>query len=264
MANGSGSAVVREWATFEDPREPARRWRLDLTFLASSWQCIYGQGCQGVLTEPAPELEQGCCSYGAHFADRADRLHVTRVAKRLTGEQWQFARQGRSRGIAAKTRSGDWRTRLVDGACIFLNRPGFDGGPGCALHRLALDEGVHFSGTKPEICWQLPLRRVDEEEPDGSITSTLSEFSRSAWGSGGGDFAWWCTEAPEAFTGAEPVYRSMASELRAMLGDELYETVVRHLESRRASSVPVAPHPAETPVRIVTRRRNSAPRAGGK
>ncbi len=250
MTGRRGQSAVREWATFTDPREPSRHWKVDLTFLASSWQCIYGQGCQGVLTEPAPELEQGCCSYGAHFADRADRLHVIRVARRLSDQQWQFARQGRARGIAAKLAGGGWRTRLVDGACVFLNRPGFEGGAGCALHRLALDEDAHFSTTKPEICWQLPLRRVDESEADGTVTSTLGEFSRTAWGGGGADFAWWCTEAPEAFTAADPVYRTMASELRVILGDELYETVTHHLEARRASSAPVARHPAETPVRI--------------
>ena len=32
-------------------------------------------------------------------------------------------------------------TRLVDGACIFLNRPGFATGPGCALHQVALARG---------------------------------------------------------------------------------------------------------------------------
>ena len=26
----------------------------------------------------------------------------------------------------------------------------------------------------------------------------LSEFGRSGWGEGGEEFAWWCTEAPEA------------------------------------------------------------------
>ena len=41
----------------------------DVTFLLSRWTCIFGDGCQGVLTGPAPELVQGCCSYGAHFTD---------------------------------------------------------------------------------------------------------------------------------------------------------------------------------------------------
>ncbi|MGH9296338.1 MAG: hypothetical protein ACRD0B_13480, partial [Acidimicrobiales bacterium] len=57
---------AREWLSFEDSSED-RTWMVDVSFLESGWCCIYGNGCQGVLTEPAPELAQGCCSYGAHL-----------------------------------------------------------------------------------------------------------------------------------------------------------------------------------------------------
>ena len=50
----------------------------DVTFLESSWTCIYGQGCHGVLTGPADELVQGCCSYGAHFTGKKDLKRVDR------------------------------------------------------------------------------------------------------------------------------------------------------------------------------------------
>ncbi len=241
---------VREWATFDDPVEEGRRWLIDVTFLMSSWECIYGNGCQGTLTELAPEMEQGCCSYGAHFADRKDRERTIKMSKRLTDDDWQFAKQGRARGIVAQAGKDGQRTRLIDDACIFLNRPDFPGGAGCAFHRYALRVGVHFSTTKPEICWQLPLRRDDETHEDGSVTSRLTEFSRASWGGGGDDFAWWCTEAPEAFAGKEPVYRSMEHELRAMLGETLYEQVAAHLARRAVSFTPPVPHPARAPVRI--------------
>jgi len=52
----------------------------DVTFLTSAWTCIYGRGCPGVLTAPAPELEHGCCSYGAHFVDEEDLARVEAVA----------------------------------------------------------------------------------------------------------------------------------------------------------------------------------------
>ena len=58
-----------EWLSFEDPEEE-RTWLFDVTFLLSRWTCIFGSGCEGVLTEPAPEMVQGCCSYGAHFTGR--------------------------------------------------------------------------------------------------------------------------------------------------------------------------------------------------
>ncbi len=44
-------------------------WRFDRAFLESNWECTFGRGCQGILTEPAAELNQGCCSIGAHFGD---------------------------------------------------------------------------------------------------------------------------------------------------------------------------------------------------
>ncbi len=247
----------REWATFDDPDEDGRRWQIDVTFLLSSWQCIFGCGCQGVLTEKAPEMVQGCCSYGAHFSDRKDRDHVVRVAKQLTDDDWEYRAQGQKKGIYAKAGKDEdgkteWRTRLVDDACIFLNRPGFPGGPGCALHLHALRTGVHHSTVKPEVCWQLPLRRVDEEQEDGTVVSTLTEFAREGWGEGGDDFAWWCTEAPEAFTAREPVYRSLGVELRTMLGAKLHRQVVEYLDHRRRSR-PAVVHPAE--VRLLARSR---------
>jgi len=248
------SGPVREWATFPDPDDPKRRWQVDITWLASSWRCLFGCGCQGVLTAAAPELAQGCCSYGAHFSDEADRDRVLAAADQLRPNEWQHRGAGRRRGVTARLAGGGWRTRLVDGACVFLNRPGFGAGAGCALHVLALRQGVHPMVTKPDVCWQLPLRKEDKEESDGTVTTTLSEFARSGWGPGGDEFAWWCTEAPEAFTGAAPVYHSLETELRGMVGDALYEAIAAYLDRRMAggtgaerngaNGAVLVPHPA--------------------
>ncbi|MEY2588961.1 MAG: hypothetical protein QOJ67_945, partial [Acidimicrobiaceae bacterium] len=83
---------LHEWVSFEDPDEE-RTWVFDLTFLMSGWSCIFGRGCPGVLTGPTPELEQGCCSYGAHFTGPEDRAHVEAMAKKLTAEEWQLKKQ---------------------------------------------------------------------------------------------------------------------------------------------------------------------------
>jgi len=235
-ASPGRAAPVREWATFPDPDNPDRRWMVDITWLASPWRCLFGCGCQGVLTAPAPEMEQGCCSYGAHFSDEDDRDRVLAAAADLRADEWQHRAAGARRGVTARLAQGGWRTRLVDGACIFLNRPGFPAGAGCALHVLAMRQGAHPMSTKPDVCWQLPLRKEDKEESDGTVTTTLSEFARTGWGPGGDEFAWWCTEAPEAFTGTEPVYRSMEPEMRGMLGDVLYEAIAAYLD-RRMSAV---------------------------
>ncbi|MCI4361418.1 MAG: hypothetical protein L3J91_06900, partial [Thermoplasmata archaeon] len=63
-------------------------------------------------------------------------------------------------------------TRIVDEACIFLNRPGFPGGAGCALHRAALEQGERPLDWKPDVCWQLPLRREDSVGESGRVTTT--------------------------------------------------------------------------------------------
>ncbi len=231
----------KEWVSFDDATEH-RTWVFDVTFLLSNWTCVYGQGCQGVLTGPSPELLQGCCSYGAHFTDAADVGRVKAAAATLTPEQWQFRPAGRRRGVVKTNSAGEQVTRMVDGACIFLNRPGFEGGAGCALHRAALERGERPLDLKPDVCWQLPLRREDREDAGGHVTSTVTEWGRAEWGAGGAEFHWWCTEATEAFSHPQPVYRSMAEELTELVGAEVYGRLVAYLDRRAAGSVPL-PHP---------------------
>jgi hypothetical protein len=245
MATGRPPADAREWVSFEDPDEE-RTWVFDVTFLTSNWSCIYGNGCQGVLTGPAPELVQGCCSYGAHLVDGKDARRVEKVATTLTPEQWQFQARGKKDGVIKKNKHGEIVTRVVDGACIFLNRPGFPTGPGCALHQVAVERGQNPLELKPEVCWQLPLRREDEVADDGHVTSTIRQWDRRHWGAGGSEFAWWCTEAPEAFVGKRQVYLEMEAELTEMVGKKTYRTLAAYLherEERIPRGVPL-PHPA--------------------
>ena len=141
-----------------------------------------------------------------------------------------------------------------------LNRPGFAGGEGCAFHVHAERTGVHHSDVKPEVCWQVPLRNIeeyDEDAGDGVVHHRFTEFARHGWGEGGEEFAWWCTEEPAAFVGAEPVYRSSEVEIRKMVGDELYESVAAYLDQRLADRAPVVAHPTQVPVRLGPTRRTA-------
>lgn len=232
-------AGSHEWVSFEDDEED-RTWLFDVTFLASAWTCIFGAGCQGVLTGPAPELVQGCCSYGAHFTDDADVARVEAAAATLGPDEWQFRTRGR-RGVVRTGRDGARVTRLVDGACIFLNRPGFPAGAGCALHQAALRRDQPHHELKPDVCWQLPLRREDTVDDRGHVTSSVTQWDRRHWGGGGEEFHWWCTEAPEAFVGSRPVWQSMAGELTALVGTEVYAKLAAYLGSRPARAL--LPHP---------------------
>ena len=241
MARRRPPQDLHEHVAFDDPDE-ARTWVFDVTYLTSSWHCIFGQGCPGVLDAPAPELVQGCCSYGAHFADEDDRAHVESMAERMTADQWQFKAVAEKRGGPVKVRrNGEIVSRLVDDACIFLNRPGFPAGPGCSLHQAAVAAGERFMDWKPEVCWQVPLRRVDDVDPYGHVTSTLREWKRRDWGEGGEEFHWWCTADEGAFDGHQPVYLEMRDEIIEMTSRWAYEQLVEYVRGRSPGTF--LPHP---------------------
>jgi hypothetical protein len=256
---------AREWIEFLDPADPGHLVRGDLTWLASAWTCVFGRGCAGVV-EGRPD--DGCCSHGAFFADEDDLSRVTRAVGALTDGDWQLAEVGRpgwTEQDADDEEEGvrTLRTRLVDGACVFLNRPGFPGGGGCALHRMALRTGVHPLTTKPDVCWQLPVRREHErvERPDGTgvLVTSIGEFDRRGWGPGGADLHWWCTGSPAAHVSPEPLVLTYRDELVALLGRPAYDELRRLTELRLDQGL-VAPHPASprpVPVELHRRRPGS-------
>jgi hypothetical protein len=232
---------VHEWVSFED--DEGDTYAFDVTFLTSAWTCIFGQGCLGVLDGPAPELEHGCCSYGAHFSDKADVKRVRKAIKQLTSDDWQLKKKAKKLGGPITVNDdGDTVTRVVDGACIFLNRPDSPRGAGCALHQAALAVGERPLDWKPEVCWQLPLRLDNHTDDNGHTTYTLREWKRRDWGEGGSEFHWWCTEDPLAFREHRPVYVTSRDEIVEMVGEAMYDRFVAYLDERGTSVF--LPHPA--------------------
>ncbi len=259
----------REWIEFTDPADPDHRVRADLTWLTSAWTCVFGRGCAGVVEGRA---EDGCCNHGAFLTDTDDLDRVEAAVTELTPLDWQ-----RHPGTAVDR--ADWteadtltepadgevgeealRTRVVEGACLFLNRPGHPGGAGCALHAMALRQGRHPLETKPDVCWQLPVRREQEwvDRPDDTrvLVSSIGEFDRRGWGPGGHDLHWWCTGSPTAHVASEPLVVTYGPELTALLGPAAYAELRRLTEARLDAGL-IAPHPASprpVPVQLQRRR----------
>lgn len=229
--------LEREWVTIRDPGNDHRRYTFDVSFLLSSYTCIYGAGCRGIHPgEQDPVL--GCCLHGAYLNEDDDAAELQRlVDDELDTETMQYHDEAKHGGTVVEDDEGESHTRVVDGGCIFLNRAGFEAGEGCALHHLALRRGEHHMTYKPTVCWQVPLHRTIDEQVanDGEPLEihTIAAFERGHWGDGGADFGWWCLDDDTAFVGSRPVYRSMEAELREMVGDAIYEELAAHLDRRR-------------------------------
>ena len=238
----------RDWFEFADPTNPKQIFKCDLTWLTSNWNCIFGTGCKGI-DKAFPDY--GCCTDGAYYFNPADERRVTKAAKRLTPEIWQnysVAHKGKELKISEVGLDKERKTRRVNKTCIFFNDKSFNEDYfGCALHHLANNEGAHYLETKPDICWQLPLRRSWEKREVGSNkydVVVIGEYTREAWGPGGADLDWYCTSNTEAHTGTNPIYISNKTELVALMNEPAYEILKEKCDSLRKSLPLYVIHPA--------------------
>jgi len=271
----------REWFEFVHPDDPTHYFSIDLTWAESTWTCRFGTPqCLGI-DESMPAVGC-CIhgAYLSDESDRDDlynsvaemparywQLRPAEVDSYLANadptvlEPWlewdeaEGVEEVEDRGLGdapadAAGGTGDTddddtphlKTRVVNGACIFANRPGAETGPGCALHQWAVAEGRPVIGSKPEVCWQVPFSREDEweERSDGVeiLRTTIGEYHRRQWGGGGEDFDWWCTAAPECHSpgepAGEPVWRTMQEELTALIGEKPYAVLAAHCAARAA------------------------------
>lgn len=248
--------ISRVWAEFTDPAEPAQRVRADLTWLTSSWHCIFGSGCAGIY---ADRPDDGCCTLGAHFTDADDVARVAAVVEELGPDEWQFHDVGRQqRGDPVDGSERPWwqdvdedgetiTTRLVEGACVFLNRVGHPAGAGCALHQHAVLNGSPAHLAKPDVCWQLPIRRsyrtVELPDDTSYLEITITEYDRRGWGAGGHDLDWYCSGRPEAHTAPDPVYLGLADELTELLGGQAYAELAAYCEAHLATATRLRAEP---------------------
>ena len=246
----------RAYVEFADPADDEQVFRCDLTWLTSSYMCIFGQGCQGIYAD-APDV--GCCTLGAHFADKDDEKRVAGFVAQLTPDDWQLhpGRTVRRSDWIETDDDGERKTLAVevDGqqACVFHNRTDFTsplgGGAGCALHGLALRQGRNPLETKPDVCWQLPIRRqyrtVERQDGTSYTEVSIGEYDRRGWGPGGHDLDWYCSGNTEAHVALEPVYVTHEAELVELMGAEAYAELTRHCDAHVRSRSALALHPAD-------------------
>ncbi len=204
-------------------------WRFDRGFMTSNWTCIFGRGCQGILSERSPELGQGCCSIGAELDGEDEAMALSAASMMLLPGQFEHHAEALDGGIFADDERR--HTRVVDGACIFLNRPGFAGGAGCALHIAAEGVGDSPIDWKPSVCWQLPVHVDWTERDEHTEVATVRPWRREDWGIDGEEMAWCCTEQPEAYAGDRPLFESLAEELEGLAGSTVYVELRRRLTS---------------------------------
>ncbi|WP_448851673.1 hypothetical protein [Corynebacterium sp. 335C] len=277
----------REWFEFTDPGDPLHLITVDVTWLLSRYSCAFGtDACPGIQ---AANADAGCCIHGAFLTDEDDRDRVIETVRRMEadprepegpgdpGGWWQNRPDGVADfyraidGDAADEPLEPWlewdeledddgemepalRTAVVGGACVFANREGWPGGHGCAIHQWAVARGIDHVDVKPDVCWQVPLRRLEdwEERPDGQeiLHTVITEYDRRAWG-GGAEFEWWCTGAPATHGSARALYRSSESELRALVGDDCYEIIAEHCAGRERAGLAGAFGPSGYPLLAV-------------
>lgn len=226
--------------------------RADITWLTSSWNCIFGRGCAGIYADRPTD---GCCTLGAHFTGQEDLARVRDAVHNLRPDQWQrheYAPEDAWLDEEEDDGEPSFSTRRVDGGCVFLNDPGFPGGSGCAFHHAAIEAGRNPLELKPDVCWQLPIRRsyrtVERLDGTSYLEVSISEFDRRAWGAGGHDLDWYCSGNPQAHTAPVPVFRGMEAELREMIGDGAYELLAaactEAMGVRKLLPLTVITHPA--------------------
>ncbi len=276
----------RFFVEFVDPDNENQIVRADLTWLTSNWGCIFATGCPGISTdcpaagccllgahfceaadeERVAETVAQLTAEEWQFKDLAAEIGwvedveedwVEEDEEEVDSSDTADSDSSEDRDAAAADDTAEdeetvedevyqRKTVVVDGACIFLNRSGFPGGVGCALHLWAVKNKVPPHTIKPDVCWQLPLRRTYRwvERADGTeyLEISIGEYTRADWGPGGHEFDWYCTGSPLSHQNAQPVWKSQKAELIEMIGKPAYKELDRLCKKFLKSKLPR--HPA--------------------
>ena len=244
----------RAFVEFVDPADPDQVFKCDLTWLTSNYMCIFGQGCQGIYKE-SPDT--GCCTLGAHFADKGDEKRVAAYVDQLTPELWQFHPDRK------KVRRKDWvetdeRRRPQDAGGrgrrpvgVHLPQP----------HRLRRSAPAapctHWrcsrAGTRsrPSRTCAGSCRSAVRSAPSSARTTRRTPRSRSASTTAAAGVRGATTSTgtapatPRPTSASSRVYVTNAPELTELMGEAAYAELARHCEAHLRSRSALALHPAD-------------------
>ncbi|UJR82581.1 Hypothetical protein I5071_46460 [Sandaracinus amylolyticus] len=167
-----------------------------------------------------PTCRDWCCSHGVDVdeANVARLLEHADELERFTGiDRARWFRDDVTRD--AEFPSGAYRrTRVEDGACVFLDRSA----RGCRIHAFCIATGSDYHELKPMVSTLFPLTfdegllRPSDEVHDHSLV---------------------CLDAPDTRPSSPTLYRGVRDELRFYFGEPL----LAELDALEAAHTPHAP-----------------------
>jgi hypothetical protein len=186
------------------------RWLINLPWLLSGYECIWGRGCEGTFNKSYPGSESsGCCGNGV-CVTKPDRIQIKKKLAQM--EPWEWQEHGKYRRLFDWQRQESIQTRMKkqpNGSrhtCIFHNDDDH-ASPGCAFHGAALRRDESPLDWKPEACITVPFKVMYDETLEATILTIID--SGRDWNG----IDWWCGDDPKAWLSSTPVYRRMADEL---------------------------------------------------
>jgi hypothetical protein len=184
----------REYVSFYDPTTNAR-FAFDVTFLLSTYNCTWGNGCTGMTSV----AEHGCCIKGVTLDGDAEVNRVTQWVEELTPDLWS--------NYSKYHADGDWieetddpegashNTTVLNGVCVFHNPEDSDQPTGCALHHLATRNNLDPDHVRPDACSIYPIQASWSDEL--TTIEPITRQSGSCMADEGNN--WWCIDDPRNY-----------------------------------------------------------------